>query len=313
MTATAPETTSNPTSLVHPAFLVSAPFAFRTDVPNNAWMRDLPDDQRKADPDRSMAQFLELYRALSGDALVYVLPTPSGGGMQDLVFTANLGIVLEHLPEQNTVVVSRFSEPTRGAETAVGVQFFEAMGYRVHVCPHHFEGEAELKHLRDNVYVGGYGTRSARESYEWMEREFDMEIVPLRMNDPYLYHLDCSVFPLTREQTLVCTEQYSATELRALEKHTEVVPVTTDAAMSGICNTVRLHNTLLNASNIHELKAGSEDYEHELAKNRALEDIAARTGFEVCLFNLDEYTKAGALLSCMVMHLNRRSYDYALF
>ena len=43
-----------------------------------------------------------------------------------------------------------------------------------------------------------------------------------------------------------------------------------------------------------------------------LEDIAVKYGFEVSYFNLSEYFKSGALLSCMVMHLNRQSYQLTL-
>jgi hypothetical protein len=68
----------------------------------------------------------------------------------------------------------------------------------------------------------------------------------------------------------------------------------------------------MNSSHIHELKAGTEDYDHELQKNRRLEDIAIRLAFEVNYFNLSEYHKSGALLSCMVMHLNRYSYNFRL-
>src|SRR2546428_13996820 len=50
------------------------------------------------------------------------------------------------------------SEPRRG-ETAVGEQFFSMMGYRTFVPATRFEGEAELKHLHDNVYVSGHGQR----------------------------------------------------------------------------------------------------------------------------------------------------------
>ena len=49
-----------------------------------------------------------------------------------------------------------------------------------------------------------------------------------------------------------------------------------------------------------------------MRKNRELEDLAIRLGLEVCYFNLSEYHKGGALLSCMVMHLNRRSYSFSL-
>jgi N-dimethylarginine dimethylaminohydrolase len=301
-----------PTSLDRPAFLLNAPFSYTTDVPNNVWMEEIEPDERVPNARKSMVQFLELYRLLTSDALVYVLPTPTGSNLQDLVFTANLGVVFEHLPGNNTVVLSNFtSEPRRG-ETEVGRRFFELMGYDTHMPPHKFEGDAELKHLYDNVYVGGYGIRSERATFEWMEETFDMKVVKLRETDPYLYHLDCTVFPLTREDTLVCTELYEPEEVADLEQHTNIIDVPADAAYAGICNSVRMGNLVLNASHLLDLKRGSEDWDEELAKNRLLEDIAVKHALEVNYVNLSEYHKGGALLSCMIMHLNRRSYDVPL-
>ena len=75
---------------------------------------------------------------------------------------------------------------------------------------------------------------------------------------------------------------------------------------------MRLSNTILNASHIHELHTGTEDYAGEMHKNRRLEDIAADHAFELTFLNLSEYLKGGALLSCMVMHLNRHSYEFTL-
>jgi N-dimethylarginine dimethylaminohydrolase len=301
-----------PTTLQKPAFLMNCPFSYNTTVPNNAWMRDLADPDRAVDRGRALSQFFQLYNFLAAESVVYLLPEFGQGKLQDLVFTANLGIVLEHLPEPDVAVVSNYtSEPRRG-ETEVGRAFFQAMGYRTVVAPHKFEGEAELKHLHDNVYVGGYGIRSEREVYDWMEDEFDMIIVKVAEADEYLYHLDCSIFPVASDRTLVCTELFEKRELSALEQHTEIIDVTADVCYSGICNSVRLHNLILNASNIHSLKAGTEAYQWEVQKNRALEDIAARLGMEVTYFDLSEFQKGGALLSCMLMHLNRRSYAFSL-
>src|SRR5215217_7431560 len=301
-----------PTELKRPAFLMNFPFSYSTAIANNVWMKEIEDEERKPNFERAMVQFLEVYNYLASEALVYLLPTPRDRQLQDLVFTGNLGVVLEHLENKDTVVLSNFtSEPRRG-ETEVGLGFFEAMGYRTYVAPARFEGDAELKHLHDNVYAGGYGQRSQRETYDWMERTFDMEIVKLRETDPYLYHLDCTVFPITREGTLVCTEMYEQDEISALEKHTNIIDVSVDECLSGICNSVRLSNTILNTSNIHDLKAGTEAYAAELQKNRRLEDIAHNLAFEVSYFNLGEYLKGGALLSCMVMHLNRHSYTFTL-
>lgn len=302
----------NPSQLEKPSFLVSFPFTLSTEVPNNPWMEDLSEDKRCPNFKRASVQFLELYKYLAGEALVYVLPSPQNARLQDLVYTANLGIVLEHAPAKNTVVISNFtSEPRRG-ETNVGVEFFQQMGYQVWVAPTKFEGEAELKHLYDNVYVGGYGIRSDRETYDWMERNFDMRVVKIRLTDPYLYHLDCLVFPITKESTLVCTELLDPTEVAELEKVTNVIDVSIDEAYCGICNSVRLPKAVLNSSHLYELKAGSEDYRREVQKNRKLEDVAANFALEVNYFNLSEYHKSGALLSCMVMHLNRHAYQIAL-
>lgn len=301
-----------PTALNKPAYLMNVPFSLAADTPNNAWMDEMPSEARHVDIDRALNQFLQLYHFMAGDALVYLLPTPKTSGLQDLVYCANMGVILEHLPDKKSVVLSNFTTEVRRPETAVGKQFFDAMGYHVSIPPWHFEGDAELKHLHDNIYAGGYGIRSDKRAYDWMEQEFDMRVIRLEETDSYLYHLDCTVMPLTREDTLVCTEMYTQEEVRELETVTNIVDVSVDDCYSGLCNSIRLGNSLLNASNIHEMKVGDDYYEEERHKNRTLEDIAVRFAFEVSFFNLGEYMKSGALLSCMVMHLNRKSFDIPL-
>jgi N-dimethylarginine dimethylaminohydrolase len=312
--SSSPEGTAahNPSELHRPAYLMNVPFSLTAEVANNVWMEELDERARRVDVRKAINQFLQLYHFMAAESVIYLLPTPRLTGLQDLVYCANLGVVLDHAPGCNTVVLSRFSAPMRSPETKIGEPFLTAMGYRVLKPPAHFEGEAELKHLRDKFYVGGYGIRSERAAYEWMARELDLELILLRETDPHLYHLDCTVFPLTREDTLVCTEMYEPEEIAALERVTNIVAVSIDDCYSGICNSVRLDNTLLNASHIHELAKDHPDYPFERQKNRTLEDLAVRFGFELSLFNLSEFLKSGALLSCLVMHLNRRSYDLVL-
>ena len=302
----------NPTSLECPAYLLNVPFSLNADVANNVWMEEIQSNERHVDKRKAVNQFVQLYNFIASEAVVYLLPTPRLFGLQDLVYTANLGVVLDHLPDHNTVVLSNFSSQVRIPETEVGKGFFEEMGYNVYVSPYHFEGEAELKHLFGNVYIGGYGTRSDKRSYEWMEEQFGMKILPLKETDPYLYHLDCTVFPLTREETLVCTQNYTKEEIRQIEAVTNIIDIGIDDVYSGLCNSVRMGNIILNASNLHEMKRSDEYYESERQKNRLLEDIGAKYGFEVAFFNLSEFLKSGALLSCMVMHLNRKSYEMIL-
>lgn len=302
----------NLAKLDKPAYLLNVPFSLAADVANNAWMAEMKDEERKVDVRKAINQFLQLYHFMASDAVVYLLPTPKLPGLQDLVYCANMGVVLEHTAEKNIVVLSNFSAENRKPEIEVGKQFFDLMGYNTVMPPHHFEGDAELKHLYDNVYVGGYGTRTEKQAYTWMAEKFDMNIITVEEVEPYLYHLDCTVFPLTREDTLVCTEMYTDKEIKQLEAVTNIVDVSVDDCFSGICNSIRLGNSILNASNIYEMRTTDEYYEEEKHKNRTLEDIAVRFAFEVSFFNLSEFLKSGALLSCMIMHLNRKSYDLML-
>ena len=169
-----------------------------------------------------------------------------------------------------------------------------------------------MKYLYDNVYVEGYGIRSQYEAYEWMEETFDMNIIKLEMVDDYLYHLDCSIFPLTKEKTLVCTEMFSEEELAQLAQYTEIIDISVDDAFNGLTNSVRLGNMILCASNISELTRADEQYAAEKAKIETMEQICFNEGLEPVFFNLSEYMKSGAMLSCMVMHLNYVDYNKSL-
>ena len=302
----------NPTSLDKAAYLLNVPFSLAADVVNNAWMQELDEKHRHIDIKKAINQFLQLYHFMAAEAVVYLLPTPRVSGLQDLVYCANMGVVLEEQSDNTTVILSNFSTEVRAPEIQVGKAFFELMGYQTVIPPYHFEGEAELKHLHDNIYLGGYGIRSDKRAYDWMAEQYGVNIIALEETEPYLYHLDCTVFPLTREDTLVCTEMYTAAEIRRIEKVTNIVDVSVDDCFSGVCNNVRLGNSLLNASHIHEMKSTDEYYNEEKQKNRKLEDLATQYAFELSFFNLSEFLKSGALLSCMVMHLNRKSYELVL-
>ena len=239
-------------------------------------------------------------------------PTPRLSGLRDLARAAHLGVVLEHLPSGDVVVLARGATRERRAAVEVGRSFFESLGYRVVEPVGRFEGEADLKHLRDDVYVGGYGAGTGPEVHDWLERAFDLRVVRLRVADPTLPHLDRTVLPLTRERTLVCVEAHDRDEIRRLERHTEVVPVSASACRAGLCASVRVDNTILNASHLHQLRPGSAEHAAELAKNRALEDAAAPLALEVNHVNLSEFAGAGVALSSLVLHLNRYSYRFEL-
>jgi len=299
-----------PSQLHLQSYVMNFPFTLSTSDPNNIWMQELTDDELAINRPKAYKQFMDLYNFMAGQSLVHLLP--SEGNFQDQVYVANLGLQLSHLKDKNTILLSNYSSDPRKGEELVGEKFFKMMGYDTHIAPHKWEGEADIKHLYDNVYVGGYGIRSNIKTYEWMEENFDMNILKVAMTDEYLYHLDCSIFPLNEYKTLVCTELYDEDEIKMLEKHTEIIDVDVDNALCGMTNSVRMGNMILCASNIAELKKSHEYYEGEKNKIAALEKICSNEGMEPVIFNLSEFMKSGAMLSCMVMHLNRVDHSKSL-
>jgi N-dimethylarginine dimethylaminohydrolase len=292
-----------PSQLPISSYVMNFPFSLDTKNPNNIWMNELSEEELKVNRPKAYKQFMDLYNFLAGNSLVYLLP--SYGNYQDQVYVANLGIYLPHIEDSNNIILSNYTSKPRRGEENVGEDFFNLMNYKTHKCPYYWEGEADLKFLRNNVYIGGYNIRSNVEAYKWMEENFKMKIIPLEMVDEYLYHLDCSVFPINNNKTIICTELYKPDEIKQLEEYTEIIDINIDEAYSGITNSVRMGNMILCASNISELKKTHEYYDYEKNKIEILEKICSNEGMEPIIFNLSEYMKSGAMLSCMIFHLNR--------
>jgi N-dimethylarginine dimethylaminohydrolase len=299
-----------PSQLPIQSFVMNFPFSLSTADPNNIWMKELTDKELIINKPKAYKQFMDLYNFVAGGAVVNLLP--SEGNFQDQVYVANLGIYLPHIKDENHIILSNFTSDPRKGEELVGEKYFNQMGYKTAISPHKWEGEADLKYLYGNKYIGGYGIRSDIKAYEWMEEQYDMDILKLEMVDEYLYHLDCSIFALNNNQTLVCTELFEEEELIEMEKYTELIDIDIDDAFCGLTNSVRMGNMILCASNIAELKKSHEYYAGEVHKIKTLEKICGDAGMEPVIFNLSEYMKSGAMLSCMMMHLNRVDHNRTL-
>jgi N-dimethylarginine dimethylaminohydrolase len=299
-----------PSKLPIQSYVMNFPFSLSTSDPNNIWMQELTDDELLVNRPKAYKQFMDLYQFMAGGSLVYLLP--SEGNFQDQVYVANLGIHLPHIKNTNQILLSNFSSDPRKGEELVGEKFFNQMGYKTTISPYKWEGEADLKYLYGNKYIGGYGIRSNIKTYEWMEENYNMDIIKVAMVDEYLYHLDCSIFPLNTDQTVICTELYDEDEIVEIEKHTEIIDISADDALGGLTNSVKYGNMMLCASNISELKKTHEYYDAEKHKLETLEKICSNAGMEPVVFNLSEFMKSGAMLSCMVMHLNRVDHNKTL-
>lgn len=291
-----------------PVYLMNAPLGFNALSPDNAYMETLSDEERIVNKDRALYQWMNLYNYLAAGSLVYLIPTPKEN-LQDLVFASNIGVTLTHLPGREIFISSNFMVKERYEETKWGEQIMKAMGYEVHRAPYKFEGDAELKHVKDNIYVGAYGIRSDLKVYDWMEEQFDVKIIRVKPNNPQLYHLDVNFLPMTNEDAFCCIESFTPEEVKSLEGVINLHPIPTFMSQLGGTSGVRFYNTMCMGSCIKEVEGDNYWFDLESQKKTYLENICSKVGLDLVFFNLSEFYKGGGDLSCLCMQINRKSFD----
>lgn len=277
-----------PSNLTTPTFLMCPPFSISNACPNNVLM----DSYINQEMDQSLAfeQFIPIYNYLAKRSMIYLLPHKEG--LQDQSYVANLGCYLPHI-DNPTILLANYKSPPRIGEDTIGQKFFNDLGYKVVQPPSCWEGEADLKHLRNNIYIAGYGMRTDVASHIFFQDKMDMYTLPIYMDDPKLYHLDCLLIPLNKETVLLHAKAINSTEIKHIEKFAKIIDIPEKFMYHGWTNGLVINGCYLYGY-VNETKNDQ----------RYLEEILAKENLEVIGFNMSEFDKSGAALSCLIMHLN---------
>lgn len=284
-----------PTKLELPVYLINSPIYFE----NHPELI-----RRKVNFPKLVNQFFELYNYMASESCIYLLPTNDKNSISSLI-TANCGVLL---PNLDIIILN--PKASKNIEN-----FFQFLGYNISRCPFAFEGELNLRYLKDNIYIGGYykGQKSSFEALEWIEKNYDVKIIKLDLKNPDFPYLNNSVFLISKDYLLLNINSFTRKEGQELRSHLSLINVPIENCYQGMCNTLRFFNTLINTSDIHNLKRNSSEYQKEIKKNQFLEDIANDFGMNVSYFNLSEYAKLKFWLSDLYFHLNQVSYKVDAF
>jgi N-dimethylarginine dimethylaminohydrolase len=281
-------------------FLVCAPYYLSTREPNNKLMEDLASRFPRVDRRLAFQQFHDVYKFVSDTALLHILPSVSG--LQDQVYVSNLGIVMGSGTER-TVVLSNFKSAPRRGEELIGQRFFEGLGLRTEMAPAYFEGEADLKVIAPSTYVGAHGMRTCLQALRWFRNRFDVEVVECELTNPYLYHLDCVLFSLSETELLAATDWLCPSTLKSLERVADIVHVPTKAALAGATNCVRIQNHIICDDNRRLFADLPELHQNEEEKLTFLGELCERRKLSLKTFEMTEFVKSGAAMSCLFMRL----------
>lgn len=278
----------------YPVYAMCPPEYISIAVANNIWMEQ---NTEPLDKQLFFTQWLNLYNAIADKAMVYLMPPKRG--LQDQVYM-NCAVYLPH----NDIVLANWTAEGRTGEEDEAEEFFDKLGFNVSNCPFRFEGEAELKRLRDGLYLGGYGFQTDIRALNWIEEEYGIKIIKIQEKDEKLYHLDCSVFVMDDYNIIAFIDDWDDETLSEVEGVCNIHKVSRSDAWLGICNSLLLDNCIYNSSSLIMMNPGEEFYQEEIDKNTRLEEIASSMNLGVKYFDLSELMKSGALLSCTIMKIN---------
>ena len=257
---------------------------------NNVFMKG-----QKIDRTYSQIQSLRIKQQLE-DFGIEVLDIPDDPRCQDQPFTANIGMATG--PDK--IVLARFKAAGRPEEEAPARQYFQSQGYRVIQPPQgmFFEGEADCKWWKDRTFFGGYGKFSSLDALKWIERNADVEIVPLRETSDKLYHLDCSLAVIDEETFIVNPAGLDSAGMKELEKRGNVIVVPREIADTGATNIIQVpgKRTWIAGGLFPE----SPLYRKYMDWMLGTADKLNRT---VIFSHLSEGDKSGADVSCLWMNL----------
>jgi N-dimethylarginine dimethylaminohydrolase len=259
------------------------PLYFGVEYVINPWMQG---QIHATDQVLAGAQWARLHGLLSERGEVVSLSAVSG--LPDLVFTANAALVY-----RQTAVLSSFRFPERQPETPHFGNWLAADGFEVRTLPPGvlFEGagDALLDRTQPLLWLG-HGMRSDVEAKQYLERFIDVEVQPLRLQDPRFYHLDTCFCPLERGYLLYYPGAFDEAGNSAIEARVTAdrrLALSDEDAVGFACNTVNIGSSVI--------------------LNHASPELVARLnrcGFEVITTTLTEFIRAGGAAKCLSLRLN---------
>jgi N-dimethylarginine dimethylaminohydrolase len=271
-------------------FLMCGPNYFKVAYVINPWMEG---NIARCQTDKAMRQWTRLAKLIGSVAHVECIPPE--GGVPDMVFTANAGLVLGE-----RCALSHFRHPERQGEEPHFASWFGEHGFNVLTMPSdiYFEGAGDALLDRELPLLWlGHGHRSSDLCAPLLEKFLDIEVEPLRLVNDRFYHLDTCFCPLEGGYLMYYPAAFDAVSqarINACVPAERRIAVSDIDAMHFACNAVNSGRNIF-------LNRASDALTGELQSR----------GFVVHQTDLTEFMKAGGSAKCLTLKLNEDRWPLA--
>jgi N-dimethylarginine dimethylaminohydrolase len=215
--------------------------------------------------------------------------------LEDMVFAANQVFIGEARNGEKFIVPSHMRYPSRQPEVAFYVDWFRRRGYRVidlNLGQEYLEGHGDLLWHTDHSRIwAAYGFRSTRggvEKFTAAMAPMGFPVTPLKLVDPYCYHLDTCLSPLNLDAALIYPGAFSPPSLAAIRAgFSRIHELTREEAVQFMGNGI--------VANQRYITPRLNDH---------LSQILTQEGLTPIVVDTSEFEKSGGSVFCMKAFLD---------
>lgn len=209
-----------------------------------------------------------------------IFPNPF---LPDQVYTTDVGFA-----QSKIFLKANFKFENRKKEADIAEIHFKKNNFKIEYLPSHifFEG-GDLVKSRDNLFLG-YGKRTSKEAGAFIENIFNKNVVLIKLDNPYYYHLDTLFCPLNSSVAMIYKDALSTVEFDKLSAYYKnIIEVTKQDTDVFACNSVVSDNNVVMPFGISEnLKSQIKKY-----------------GFKIFEIEFSEYLKGGGGIHCASLEI----------
>jgi N-dimethylarginine dimethylaminohydrolase len=198
----------------------------------------------------------------------------------DMVFATDQGIVRD-----GAILLANFRYPQRQKERIYYREWFRDHGFRLRSLSNIFPFEGgDTLFFGDMLFVGT-GFRASVSSCEELAQKLEIDVMPLRLVDPFFYHLDMGFLPIDDRTAFYYPAAFSKNSQNLLKR---LVP-----------NLIELSEEAVYAYAANSFVSG-KDIIISAGTPKSFHDELEKLGLVIHKVDISEFKKAGGGIHCLI-------------
>jgi N-dimethylarginine dimethylaminohydrolase len=254
--------------------LVCRPTHFTVDYVINPHMQPY-----SVSPAKALKQWEKLVEVLKG-LKIKVEVIDQQPDVPDMVFAADQGIV-----KDGAILLANFRYLQRQKERVYYREWFKDNGFKLRALSNVFPFEGGDTLFFNNMLFVGTSFRASVASCEELAQKLEVDVMPLRLVDPYFYHLDMGFLPINKDTAFYYPPAFSENSQNLLKR---LVPNLLELSEEAVH--AYAANAVVSGKDIIVTAGVPPDFKAQIKK----------LGLRAHEVDISEFKKAGGGINCLI-------------